>query len=231
MKSGHSKLVKEHFEVKYQDYDALIPKLIPRYQYLQSQTIRLLGLDKKTTATVLELGIGTGQSTEQLLKLYPYTHVTGVDISPGMLAQGQKRLKSLSKKVTFIEQDIAHLKLKSKFDGCFGVLTVHHLNSTKKLQLFKKIYKLLKPGSSFVLGDLIKFPTVKETQKHEQLWKRYLQSKLGKAKAQYWFENYLEEDIPSTIPEHLKWLRAAGFTRVRCTWQYLNYAVLVGTKP
>ncbi len=231
MKSAHSKLVKKHFEVKYQDYDALIPKLIPRYQELQSQTIKLLGLENKTNASILELGIGTGQSTELLLKLYHDVHVTGTDISPGMIVQGQKRLKKYAKKVTFVEQDIAHFKLKGKFDGCFGVLTVHHLNSAKKLQLFKRIYKLLKPGSTFVLGDLIKFPTVKETQKYEQLWKRYLQSKLGKAKALYWFENYLEEDIPSTIPEHLKWLRKVGFTQVRCTWQYLNYAVLLAIKP
>jgi hypothetical protein len=44
------------------------------------------------------------------------------------------------------------------------------------------------------------------------------------------YDEYLEEDIPSSVEEQTKWLTEAGFSEVGCHWRYLNFAIFGGMK-
>ena len=157
--------------------------------------------------------------------------IDGIDISPKMIQLGKIRLKKYLRSITFLERDIKHLTTpKKKYDACIAVLCVHHLNTQQKRILFKKIFKNLKSDGVFVIGDIIKFDSIKETKRMEKRWKIFLIKNLGKNEGEYWFKNYKEEDIPSSIPKQLQWLKKAGFRKTELIWQHMNYAVICGKK-
>ena len=216
--------------MKYYDYDELIQKLIPEYTKMHQLVVDLINIPDKEEITILDLGVGTGQTALCLFEKYPNLNLVGVDISPKMIQQAKVRLNKYHDKIRFIEQDISKLDIKGRFDGCVAVLSIHHLDEKQKPELFRKIFNLLDSDGVFVIGDIIKFDSEEETRQKEEEWKRFLIQNLGEEEGQYWFDNYKEEDLPSSVPSQLKWLREAGFKKVECVWKYVNYAVFYGIR-
>ena len=104
------------------------------------------------------------------------------------------------------------------------------LECNRKQELFNKIFCSLGPEGIFVIGDIIKFDSDVETKEKEKRWKGFLINNLGQEEGSFWFKNYKEEDLPSSIPEQLAWLKNAGFTETKCLWEYMNYGVLFARK-
>ena len=227
----HSELVKEHFDIKYNDYDQLIRKLIPNYENMHKRVVDLVNFPGNKKLNILDLGIGTGETSLDLLRKFPNAKIKGIDISQNMIRQGQIRLKDYSTRVKFEILDMASFVIEQKrFDSCVAVLSIHHLNSNEKQKLFVKISKSLKENGIFVIGDIIKFDTPRETNEKEIGWKTFLEKNFNKDEAQYWFDNYKEEDLPDSVNNQLKWLKDAGFKETGCVWQFMNYAVFYGKK-
>ena len=104
------------------------------------------------------------------------------------------------------------------------------MNENQKPKLFRKIFDNLKVDGIFLIGDIIKFDSEKVTKEKEEEWRNFLIKNLGEKEGQYWFENYQEEDLPSSVSNQLEWLKQAGFKEVKCIWEYMNYAVFFGRK-
>ena len=148
-----------------------------------------------------------------------------------MIKQAKVRLKGYSDKICFEVLDMINFITKpKKFDACVAVLSIHHLNSKQKQQLFGEIFNSLQENGIFVIGDIIKFDTPKETKEKELEWKNFLEENFNKDEAQYWFENYKEEDLPDSVNNQMKWLKEVGFKETGCIWQHMNYAVFYGEK-
>jgi tRNA (cmo5U34)-methyltransferase len=230
MATEHSELVKEHFEMKYYDYDKLIQNLIPKYTKMHNLVVQLVDFSKENKLSILDLGVGTGQTALSLLQKFPNATLDGIDISPKMIEQAKTRLKNFLDRITFSEKDIKNLKISKLYDACVAVLSIHHLNENQKPKLFRKIFDNLKVDGMFVIGDIIKFDSEKVTNEKEEEWRNFLIKNLGEKEGQYWFENYQEEDLPSSVSNQLEWLKQAGFKEVKCIWEYMNYAVFFGRK-
>ena len=230
MTKEHSELVKEHFEMKYYDYDELIKKLIPKYTEMHSLVVQLVDFPEDKKLFILDLGVGTGQTALSLLQKFSNANLDGIDISPKMIEQAKIRLKNFLDKITFSEQDIKNLKITKSHDACVAVLSIHHLNENQKPKLFRKIFDNLNEDGIFIIGDIIKFDSEKVTREKEEEWRNFLIKNLGEKEGQYWFENYQEEDLPSSVSNQLKWLKQVGFKEAKCIWEYMNYAVFFGRK-
>ena len=230
MKKEHSELVKEHFELKYSDYDELIRNLIPRYEEMHKLVVDSLPSSKDAKLRILDLGIGTGQTALKTLEKFPNACIDGIDISRKMIEQGKERLKKYFSRVTFFESDITGFQFTKKYDAAIAVLCIHHLNSKQKQQFFSRVYRSLKEKGIFIIADIVKFDTEKETREKEQEWKKFLIKNLGEKEGNYWFENYQQEDLPDSTKNQLKWLEAAGFDDVTCIWEHINYAVIIAKK-
>lgn len=77
-------------------------------------------------ARVLELGVGTGRIAAPLAEAG--AQVTGVDLSPGMLALARDR--SGSADITFVEGDIREVRLDDRFDLVIAPLgTMQHMET------------------------------------------------------------------------------------------------------
>ena len=59
---------------------------VPHYDELQDAAIAAVPFEP---STVLELGVGTGETTSRLLRRFPEAHVTGLDSDPDMLFQAR----------------------------------------------------------------------------------------------------------------------------------------------
>ncbi len=230
MKGQHSELVKEHFDIKYKGYDKLIKKLIPNYERMHSLILKNLRFNKGIKIKVLDLGIGTGKTSLEIFLKFPNAKIDGVDISKNMIKQGKQRLRNYLSRLSFIEQDVAKLSLQGKYDTAVSVLCIHHLNSKQKQILFSKVFDLLKWNGIFIIADIVKFDSKKETAKNESKWKHFLIKNLGKKEGQYWFDNYLEEDLPSSVRNQLTWLKKAYFKEEKEIFEHMNYSVFYGKK-
>ena len=197
---------------------------------MHQKVIETIDFDKNRELNILDLGIGTGETALGLLKKFPKSRLTGIDLSPKMFRVAKNRLKEFSKQVKFIESDMIEFEPSQKYDICVAVLSIHHLNQKEKQDLFKKIFDSLNEQGIFVIGDLIIGDSEKETNQFEKQWEEHLIKKLGKKEAENWMKIYRKEDIPDSINNQLQWLKEAGFSEVKCSWKKMNCAVFFGKK-
>ena len=170
---------------------------------------------------LLDLGCGTGLELDELFPLMPDMHVTGVDMSEGMLDLLRK--KHAGRNVTLIQGDYFAVPLaNAHFDAAVAVQTMHHFRDAEKIRLYRRILDALKPGGLYVETDYI---ARDEAEEQEMLREAdQLLAENGGAKELFHI------DIPFTVDHQLRLLREAGFTEVKRIWQRASTAVMTARK-
>jgi malonyl-CoA O-methyltransferase len=97
---------------------------------------------------VLELGCGTGRHTVRLARAG--NAVTGLDLSPGMLAEARKKLADFSN-VTLIEGDLLSTPLEG-FDAVVTALVLEHIADLDAF--FRAASRALKDGGAMFLSEI-----------------------------------------------------------------------------
>ncbi len=129
-------------------------------QYGQALETLLASLPSAQTA--LEIGPGEGAFLKPLSQRFH--QVTGIDISPDMLSKaGDFCEREQLENVSLLEGDTASLlqQGESRFDFAVANMVLHHVPSPKTI--FTEVARLLKPGGSFLVTDLVH---------HDQEWAR-----------------------------------------------------------
>src|SRR5215217_9162933 len=106
------------FDWKPDTYSELIRSEIPRYDELQEQAIAAIPF---APARVLELGMGTGETTRRLLEAYPDAWVIGLDSSPEMVFKLRQEYDDVQ--LARMEDPLPD----GPWDLVISVLSVHHL--------------------------------------------------------------------------------------------------------
>jgi len=123
-------------------YDELMTE-IPYDTYAELIALAANGIDGKR---ILDIGCGTGLLSVKLAKMNG--EVTGVDLSPEMLAIAIERAKALNLSITFIEQPMQKLVGLSGFDVV--VIAIDSLNYVierdEVIQTLQNAYNALKTG-------------------------------------------------------------------------------------
>ncbi|HEX3805125.1 MAG TPA: Sua5/YciO/YrdC/YwlC family protein [Solirubrobacteraceae bacterium] len=182
-------------------YAAMVIDALPGYERLQQELVAASGSDARR---ILDLGIGTGETSVRLLERHPEATLFGIDESPTMLAAAVERLgrRMGGSRVGLLQEPLPT----GEFDLVASALAIHHLDGEEKADLFQRLRRAVAPGGRFVLGDVIvpEDPAVVVTDRSDGY------------------------DKPSTIAEQLEWLRAAGF-EASLAWSENDLAVLVAT--
>jgi tRNA (cmo5U34)-methyltransferase len=116
---------------------------VPLYDELQEATIDAIPF---APTRVLELGVGTGETTRRLLERYPGADVTGLDSQPDMVFKAREHA---------IEVRLARMQdplPDGPWDLVISVLAVHHLDGPAKKHLFRRVRE---QSRSLVLGDVV----------------------------------------------------------------------------
>ncbi len=133
---------------------------------------------------VLELGVGTGETSRRVLDLHPEAELVGIDESAEMLAAASMNVTAADLRVSRHEDALPE----GTFDLVVSALAVHHLDGAGKTDLFARVAARLRPGGRFVLGDLV----------------------LPDDPADVVTPIDGVYDQPSTVDDQVRWLAAAG---------------------
>ena len=156
---------------------------IPGYEELQEAvTVATAGIRAER---VLELGTGTGETALRVRAGQPEAKWVGIDASEAMLARARERLPDADLRLQRLEDDLPA----GPFDLVVSALAAHHLAAAGKRDLFSRVADVLRPGGTFVLGDVV-VPAAGKTGPIEIDWVM---------------------DLPDSVEDQLAWLREAGF--------------------
>ncbi len=157
------------------DYDDLQEALAEATRDLKAQSI-------------LDLGIGAGETAGRVLQVHPQARFVGIDSSAEMLQGASRTLPQ--DRLTVIQQDLAAPLPHEKFDLVISALAIHHLQGAGKAKLFREIALRLRPGGRFVMGDIV----------------------VPDDPVDALIENESGYDFPDRIQDHLDWMTEAGFS-------------------
>jgi tRNA (cmo5U34)-methyltransferase len=132
------------FHWKPETYLELIRSEVPRYDELQEQAIAAIPFAPER---VLELGMGTGETTRRLIEAYPDSWVIGLDSSADMVFRAREAYDDVQ--LARIEDPLPE----GPWDLVIGVLSIHHLTSDLKKNLFRQVKE---HARAFVIGDVVK---------------------------------------------------------------------------
>jgi tRNA (cmo5U34)-methyltransferase len=115
---------------------------IPGYDELQDQAVAAIPFPPER---VLELGMGTGETTRRLIEAFPDAWVVGLDASPEMVFRARRTYDDVQ--LARIEDPLPD----GPWDLVVSVLSVNQLSDEKKQNLFRRVRD---EARSLVIGDI-----------------------------------------------------------------------------
>jgi tRNA (cmo5U34)-methyltransferase len=115
---------------------------IPGYDDLQSQSVAAIPFPPER---VLELGMGTGETTRRLIESFPDAWVIGLDSSPDMVFRARKSYDDVQ--LARMEDPLPD----GPWDLVISVLSVNQLNDEQKRNLCRQVKT---QARSLVIGDV-----------------------------------------------------------------------------
>lgn len=97
---------------------------------------------------ILDLACGHGRHANALAQLGH--KVTGIDITEGFLKLAKKEASKFKVKVKYIQDDMRNINYNQSFDRIYVMYTaIGYFDDEDNEQVFRKIFKALKPGGIF----------------------------------------------------------------------------------
>jgi tRNA (cmo5U34)-methyltransferase len=115
---------------------------IPRYDELQEQAVAAIPFPPER---VLELGMGTGETTRRLIEAHPDAWVIGLDSSPDMVFRARQSYDDVQ--LARMEDPLPD----GPWDLVISVLSVSDLDDTQRQALFRRVRE---HSRSLVIGDV-----------------------------------------------------------------------------
>lgn len=176
---------------------------------------------------VLDLGVGTGITSKLLQNILPSANFTVVDFSKQML---KCAIKKLGKNVQYVFGDYSKLKFNQKFDLVVSIIGLHHQDTAGKKKMFKKIFSLLKPGGTFIFGDLITYKDKHQAAYNKALHFHHLVEKsTNKKTLTEWAHHHMFLNDLAPIEDQINWLNKVGF-KVKIKFLKTNTTLLICKK-
>jgi tRNA (cmo5U34)-methyltransferase len=123
------------------EYLERIRSRVPRYDDLQEQAVAAIPF---APARVLELGMGTGETTRRLLEAFPDAWVIGLDSSPDMVFRARQ---------TYDDVQLARMQdplPDGPWDLVISVLSIGELSDDQRRTLFRRVRE---QSRALVIGD------------------------------------------------------------------------------
>lgn len=224
--------VADFFDSISDQYTSSIMRCVPRYaEMLQVLVDYLPASYRKRPIQILELGAGTGNLSLLLSEYFPHSDLTLVDISADALKVCKERMQP-SANASFIKEDFRQLAFgEQSFDLIVSSISIHHLGSLDKQQLFSSCYRWLKPNGKLSFADQFRGQTEEIYQLHISKWHEHCEnSGVAEEEWQSWMQHQQDHDYHDTLADHLDWLQQAGFKSIDCLWRHLLWTVVRASK-
>lgn len=204
-------------------YDDEIALSIPGYAELHAElAAELARAFPQKTIDVLELGIGTGLTTEVVLRHVSCRRYDALDFSATMLRGAQERLSGTV--VNLVQGDYAHVPFTQNNDLVVSVIGIHHqATDSAKQKLFYRIFTSLAPGGVFLFGDLMTYKDNKKAAlKDAQHYHHLVQNFNDESSLAQWAHHHKFMNRLAPLESQLVWLYEAGFVDTRVLFEKFN---------
>lgn len=211
-------------------YDSARKLLIPCFDDFYGTAVEIIPFKQDDHIKVLDLGAGTGLFSSMVSQKYPNAEFTLVDLSEKMLKVAEERFMEIENKTILHRMSYTDQPLPGQFDLIISALSIHHLTSYEKQQLFSDIYRHLNPGGIFINADQV----LGETENIDNIYKsNWIKSVKNSGVTKETLDAALErmkEDKMSTLKDQLFWLKDNNFKDVNCWYKRFNFVVFSGRK-
>ncbi len=237
-------------------YDQMAPYLVPNYDWLQDELLRLLPLDGLKPVTIVDLGGGSGRLIEKILRRAPQATCIYVDYSQDFLDVARERLVAFTDRVQFVTasfEDAWESHLPAAPDAIVSMSAIHHLDTQGKKNLYGRCLATLQPAGWFFNVDEMKTISHAAYLNSLHFWLRWVEDARDAIPEQYrqtydqWKQHFDKwkirnvdnadqpkvkgDDIHEGFIEQAQWLTEAGFTNVDVFFKYHVWAAIGGQKP
>ena len=169
-------------------------------------------------ARVLDVGCGAGNNTLKLRQvLYHDFDVDLLDLSQPMLTRAAQRVTDVNGgAVRTIAADFRDADLpEGAYDVILAAAVLHHLrDDTDWEHVFAKIFRLLRPGGSVWITDMVAHETPAVQDLMWDRYSKYLEDQGGPEYRDKVFEYIDREDSPRPVTYQLDLLRRVGLSAV-----------------
>ena len=249
------KIDEKRFFTMAESYDKMSHILVPHYDFLQDEMIKILSIENYPNPTVVDLGAGSGTFLEKILKKNASAICYWVDYSQDFLNAAKDKLSRFEGRVKFIHSPIEESwdsPIEKKPDFILSMSSIHHLKSEEKKALYKKCFDLLSNDGWFVNIDEMKtiyndayanslhhwVKHVEESKAQVQKDKMDLYHK-WKAHFDKWKVRNVDnidtpkskgDDIHESFVNQLEWLKEIGFIHVDVFLKHHLWCAIGGQK-
>ncbi len=218
------------------EYDAKVRHVLPYYDTIHTQVIKLLKVVKPEAVGWLDTGCGTGRLIQQAWPLFPQTRFLLTDPSATMLEQARERLADMPAGRLTVLPPGASAELPPCVPGLeveviTAILCHHYLRPPGRLQALRACFNLLRPEGLLITFEHIAPRTPQGVQYGLAVWREFLvrHGKTG-AEADRHLARYNTEFFPLTVEQHLQVLAEVGFGTVEVFWYSHMQAGFYGQK-
>jgi tRNA (cmo5U34)-methyltransferase len=194
------------------------------------------------TINALEIGFGTGFTTEAILRSDKRIKVTSIDNEPKMLKQAKMYLSKnfynkryrliLSDALTFLEK-----QRPNQFNVFVSALTIHNFEKDYRKKVIKDIYTILRSGGIFINVDKYALDSKSKHKKSLEWQLISFKEKYSKINRQdlveEWTRHYIYDDKPDIImkeSDSIRLMKRTGFRKIRIFYRKQMEAILVARK-
>jgi len=221
-----SPALRAEFDREARGYDRTAQGSMPGYSELHRMLCRGIPYLPTRAIRVLELGVGTGTLTSLILTTFPHAEVTGVDLSPKMIAQARTKLRAFQDRVTLVNAPLEEFESES-YDVVVSALAIHHLTDPEKWRLFRRIRRSLPPGGYFGDGD----DHLPEDPVFDSRFAQIVSAEAGRSRRAGWaaqmvWHEHEKFDHPCSVDSEVAHLVRAGFPHVGVPWRFFGQSVV-----
>lgn len=214
--------MRAEFDVIRDGYE-LLSHVDPKYMHLQRRAAKLVAKSvvgiKEPLA--LELGCGTGVTSEEIFKVVPHLHLYACDESAPMIIQAIERLKKVRDHYfPFCCDVLVGLDVAPRVDVVVSVLAIHNIEPGHRAKLYERMGTKLRNGVTFINVDKI---GTDDSAENERLFAELVDTfsalqAMGRSDVyEVWREHELFHDKPRcfTHSEQQSLLRENGFVNIQ----------------
>jgi len=223
-----NKSVAKIFNSAAEKYDMQRNELIPLMDIFYGTAVELVKINNEK-GKILDLGAGTGLLTKLVIKKYPNAKYTLVDIAGEMLAIAKERFETLDN-ISFNVEDYRVGISGGKYEAIISALSIHHLDSYEKRNLYKNIFNMLEEGGVFINADQVKGEDCDSEEIVKEYQLSYIEncSLLREEKDDTY--GRIKLDKMDKMSVQINMLKEAGFKSVDIYYKYYNYVVFRARK-
>lgn len=224
--------------------DRIFRMAAPHYDEAQETIVTAIqnhfGNSSATSLNMLEIGCGTGLTSELILRADRRISLSALDNVESIVEQARHRFADKQEsKVRFLHADAFEYLQKQEescLDAVLSALALHNCPGEYRKKVYAEIFRVLKPGGLFINVDKYASDDKVEHQaaldwqlKQFDVFDTEGRSDLKKR----WTEHYYADENPEVIlyeSEYVRDLQALGFRNVRRVYRYQMEASYIAEK-